>query len=97
MSKAFKLHAYHKTLWALKFKSRYYHLRRVRVEIRACVMDPMQVFPRRASLLAPKGGRPYGTAGAAGSDRDCGPRGGIGEELLGAALFGTAGRRPNRD
>ncbi len=27
---------------------------------------------------------------------DCGPLGGAGEELLGATLFGTAGRRPNR-
>ena len=27
---------------------------------------------------------------------DCGPRGGVGEELLGATLYGTAGRRPNR-
>jgi hypothetical protein len=27
---------------------------------------------------------------------DCGPWGGAGEELLGATLFGTAGRRPNR-
>ncbi len=26
---------------------------------------------------------------------DCGPWGGAGEELLGATLFGTAGRRPN--
>jgi hypothetical protein len=28
---------------------------------------------------------------------DCEPLGGAGEELLGATLFGTAGRRPNRD
>ena len=28
---------------------------------------------------------------------DCGPRGGAGDELLGTTLFGTAGRRPNRD
>ena len=28
---------------------------------------------------------------------DCGPWGGAGEELLGATLDGTAGRRPNRD
>jgi len=28
---------------------------------------------------------------------DCKPLGGAGEELLGATLFGTAGRRPNRD
>ena len=27
---------------------------------------------------------------------DCGPWGGAGEELLGATLDGTAGRRPNR-
>jgi hypothetical protein len=27
---------------------------------------------------------------------DCGPWGGAGEELLGATLYGTAGRRPNR-
>ena len=27
---------------------------------------------------------------------DCGPRGGVGEELLGATLYGTAGRRPSR-
>ena len=27
---------------------------------------------------------------------DCGPWGGAGEELLGATLFGTAGRGPNR-
>ena len=28
---------------------------------------------------------------------DCGPWGGAGEQLLGATLFGIAGRRPNRD
>ena len=27
---------------------------------------------------------------------DCWPWGGAGEELLGATLYGTAGRRPNR-
>ncbi len=44
LSKANKLHATTtETLWA-HFKFKYYHLRRVCVEIRACAMDPMQVF-----------------------------------------------------
>ena len=37
-----------------------------------------------------------GIAGYADPDGDCGPKGGAGEELLGATLDGTAGRRPNR-
>ena len=38
-----------------------------------------------------------GIAGYADPDGELAPDfGGAGEELLGAALFGTAGRRPNR-
>ena len=37
-----------------------------------------------------------GIAGYADPDGDCGPCGGAWEELLGATLYGTAGRRPNR-
>ena len=45
--------------------------------------------------------RSYALLGAAGPAAqaligDCGPCGGAGEELLGATLAGTAGRRPNR-
>ena len=44
-SKAFKLHANHGTIWAHLISSSTRSEGCVCVEIRACAMDPMQVFP----------------------------------------------------
>ena len=45
VSKAFKLHINHRTIWA-HLNLKFYPLQRgLCVEIRACAMDPMQDFP----------------------------------------------------
>ena len=52
-SKAFKLHINHGTIWAHLISSSTRSEGCVCVEIRACAMDPMQVYP--AGLAALKG------------------------------------------
>ena len=93
-SKDFKLHAYHRTLWAHLFPSTSCTEGDMCGSMNMCD-GPHAGFPRRAMLAAPKGGRPYIEATPIGAAPTSPPEGvllSIGHMELDELLARTTGR-----